>query len=161
MPRRKPYNVMIPHLVQHEVEKLVGQRTGYAEVRRQLELDPCNLGAPPNPDSPKAYRLSGPLKPVVCGTHLRRGYRLAYTVQDDPGVPSGKRVVILYVGKKDDPAYRDGNDMWDLVHGLFGTTSPPANHLKPPCCEKDWPSITDEQLDAFLANLREFQNRRR
>ena len=160
MPRRKPYAIVVPPEVQHEADKLAGKRAGLAEAAEQIRLDPCNLGTPPNPDSPKAYRLSGPLQPVVCGTRLRRGYRLAYTVQDDPDVAHGKQVVILYVGKKDDPAYRDGNDMWDLVHDLFGATSPPTNHLKPPCCEKDWPSVTDEQLDTFLANLKAFQRRR-
>jgi hypothetical protein len=159
VPRRKPYAVVIPPAVQRQVDKLAGLRTGYGETLAQLRLDPCNLGAPPNPPIPKAYRLSGPLQPVVCGTHLRRGYRLAYTVQDDPEAAHGKRVVILYVGKKDDPAYQHGNDVWDLVHDLFGVANPPTNHRKPPCCERDWPSITDDQLDEFLASLSAFQRR--
>lgn len=50
----------------------------------------------------KAYRLSGPLQPIVCGVHLRNGYRLAYTTQEHAGTRGGRDVVILYVGKNDD-----------------------------------------------------------
>lgn len=152
MPRRKPYKILIPPAVQVEVDKLAGNRAGFAEAVEQLRLDPCNLGTPK--DVVKAYRLSGPLQPIVCGAHLRHGYRLAYTTQDDPDAPGGLHVVILYVGKKDDPAYERGNDMWDVVHDLFGAENPPHAHLKPPCCERDWPKIDDDTLDEFTSRLR-------
>jgi hypothetical protein len=73
------------------VDALVGKRAGYRTVHDQLRRDPCakQLGA---------YRLSGPLAPIVCGIHLKRAFRLAFTIQppDEPEGPT--RVVILYVG---------------------------------------------------------------
>jgi len=135
------------------IERLSGKRTGYGEVRRQLEHDPCSLGAPVNPERPKAYRLSGPLQPVVCGTHLRNGYRLAYTTRGSLDDPDRREVVILYVGKKDDPAYGPGNDMWDVIHHLFDEPNPESAHLKLPCCEEDWPEIDHDDLRAFEQRL--------
>ena len=135
-----------------------GQRAAFDEAIEQLKLAPCNLGAPK--DVVKSYRLSGPLQPIACGVHLRHGSRLAqttHTVLDEHGRRS---VVILYVGKKDDPAYERGNDMWDLVHDLFGTDNPPEAHLKPPCCEGDWPEIDDDALDEFTSRLRQAQGTR-
>jgi len=150
----------VPREVLIEVAKLAGKQTGLGETSRQLALDPCNLGAPNNLSKPKAYRLSGPLQPVVCGTHLRRGYRLAFTVRDNPDAPGGKQIVVLYVGKKNDPGYEGDNDMWDLVHNLFGVENPEDGHLKPPCCGKDWPNIDDDALDDFLERLRALQRGR-
>lgn len=158
MPRRKPHDILIPPAVQLEVNKLAGKGAGFAEAVGQLKLDPCNLGAPK--DVIKAYRLSGPLQPIVCGVHLRNGYRLAYTTQERAGPRGGRDVVILYVGKKDDPAYERGNDMWDVVHDLFGTDNPPTAHLKPPCCEQDWPTIDPDALDEFTARLQQVQRGR-
>ena len=159
MPRRKPaYEILIPRAVQLEVDKLAGKRAGFAEAVEQLKLDPCNLGAPDG--VVKSYRLSGPLQPIVCGVHLRNGYRLAYTTHDDPDATGGRRVIILYVGKKVDPAYERGNDMWDVVHDLFGTDNPLVAHLKPPCCQGDWPEIDDDALDEFTSRLRQVQDRR-
>ncbi len=48
-----------------------------------------------------AYRLSGSLEPKVCGVHLRRGYRLAFTMQPPEEEGGLARVVVRYVGKRD------------------------------------------------------------
>lgn len=148
------FNVVIPTPVQVEVNKLAGKRAGYGEVRRQLGSDPCaaSLGA---------YRLSGPLEPIVCGMHLKRGYRLAFTTQpplvsdEDPRTV----VVVLYVGKRE-PGHRTDTDMWDVLHDLFGVDNPPTGHDKPACCESSIPSIADAELDDFLRTLRRVQRGR-
>jgi hypothetical protein len=153
-PADEPYAVMVPPPVQVEIEKLAGRRAGYGEARRLLGQDPCQPAL-------KAYRLSGPLEPVVCGVRLKRGYRLAFTTQpplvprDDPRA----RVVVLYVGRRE-PGHRGDGDMWDLLHDLFGVENPPAGHHKPPCCEDALPAIEDDQLDAFVATLRRVQRAR-
>lgn len=137
--------------VQREIEALAGKGAGYADARRRLGGDPCDptLGA---------YRLSGPLAPIVCGLHLRRGYRVAFTMQpaDDPDART--QVVILYVGKRQ-PRQRDG-DIWELVHDLFAVENPPADHRKPPCCDGTEPRIDSEELAAFLRALRRMQRGR-
>ena len=141
----------MPRAVQREVESLAGKGAGYAEVRRRLGVDPCdpNLGA---------YRLSGPLAQIVCGLHLRRGFRIAFTMQPSADGVERTAVVILYVGKRQ-PRQRDG-DIWDLLHDLFEVENPPADHRKPPCCEGSQPHISSEGLEAFLIGLRRFQRGR-
>jgi hypothetical protein len=139
--------------VQREIDALAGKRVGYANVRRLLGVDPCSkqLGA---------YRLSGPLEPIVCGVHLERGYRLAFTTQPPlaPAQDSRLRVVILYVGKRE-PGHRTA-DVWDLLHDLFEVDNPPAGHQKPPCCADDLPRIEDDQLREFIANVRRLHRKR-
>lgn len=146
LPADEPFDVVIPPPVQVEVEKLAGRRAGYGEKRRLLGQDPC---AP----ALKAYRMSGPLAPVVCGLHLKRGYRLAFTTQTPLGHDRRPRVVILYVGRRE-PGHRGDEDVWDILHVLFGVENPPTGHHKPPCCERALPAIEDRALDAFLAALR-------
>jgi hypothetical protein len=80
----------------------------FRRVHDQLGRDPC---AP----ELTAYRLSGPLEPIVCGVHLDRGFRLAFTMQ---------------------PADESGD------------------HDRPPGCEGNLPEIDQEQLDAFVEDLR-------
>ncbi|WP_445149863.1 hypothetical protein [Baekduia sp. Peel2402] len=150
----EPFAVVIPPPVQVEVEKLAGRSAGYGDTRRLLGQDPCQPAL-------KAYRLSGPLEPVVCGVRLKRGYRLAFTTQP-PLVPkedARRRVVVLYVGKRE-PGHRGDDDVWDLLHDLFGTKNPPVGHDKPPCCAQQLPEIRDEALDAFVAKLRRVQRGR-
>jgi hypothetical protein len=80
--------VVTPRPVEALIRELEGKRAGYGDAYRQLEQDPCDpaLGA---------YRLSGPLAPTVCGVHLRRGYRLAFTMQPPEGPGGPGRVVVL------------------------------------------------------------------
>jgi len=132
---------------------LAGKQAGYADARRLLGIDPCSaeLGA---------YRLSGPLAPIVCGVHLKRGYRLAFTTQQPFTLADDDRlrVVILYVGKRE-PGRR-ASDVWQLLHELFAVDNPPTGHQKPPCCAEDLPDIDQDQLDDFIVNLRRLQRRR-
>jgi hypothetical protein len=153
-PSAEGFNVLVPPAVQAEINQLAGKRAGYADVRRQLGVDPCDPIL-------KAYRLSGPLEPVVCGVRLKRGYRLAFTTQA-PLVPEEDDrtvVVVLYVGKRE-PGHRT-DDVWDILHDLFGVKNPPAGHDKPPCCADEFPEIADKDLDDFLRALRRFQRRGR
>jgi hypothetical protein len=100
------------------------------------------------------------LAPIVCGVHLRRGYRLAFTTQPPlaPADDDRLRVVVLYVGKRE-PGRR-GSDAWEVLHELFGVDNPPAGHQKPPCCADDVPEIDHDQLAEFIVNLRRFQRGR-
>lgn len=138
------YDVVTPVPVRKLIDGLVGKRAGYRRVHDQLGRDPC---AP----ELRAYRLSGPLEPIVCGVHLDRGFRLAFTMQpaDESGEPA--RIVILYVGERE-PRHRD-RDIWTILHDLFGVDNPPSDHDRPPCCEGNLPEIDQEQLDAFVEDL--------
>ena len=117
-----------------------------------LARDPCNAGL-------KAYRLSGPLEPIVCGLHLDRGYRLAFTTMPPLSAGDLPRVVLLYVGKRE-PGHRSGTDVWDLLHDIFGVESPTAGHHKPPCCADGEPVIDQHMLADFLKQLRRFNRGR-
>lgn len=143
----------MPPAVQIEIAKLAGKRAGYVRVREMLGRNPCD------PDL-NAYRLSGPLKPKVCGLHLKNGYRLAFSMQPPDVHDLRGRVVILYVGKRE-PGHRAGaRDVWDLLHELFGTESPAEGHHKPPCCDEDRPQIRDDELLEFISTLRAVQRGR-
>lgn len=102
--------MVTPRPVRKLVDELVEKRAGYRVVmsssagtraRRQLG----------------AYRLSGPLAPIVWGVHLKRDFRLAFTIQspDEPEGPT--RVVILYVGQRE-PRHRE-SDVSTVLHDLF------------------------------------------
>jgi hypothetical protein len=145
------FEVVTPRPGRRLVDELVGQRAGYRTVYEQLRRDPCatQLGA---------YRLSGPLGPIVCGIHLKRGFRLAFTIQP-PDEPEGAtRVVFLYVGQRE-PRHTE-SDVWTVVHGLFGVESPPADHLRPSCCDEGLPEVSQADLDAFLDELQRMTRRR-
>jgi len=138
------FEVVTPRAVRPLVDQLAGQRAGYREVHAQLERDPCaeHLGA---------YRLSGPLEPAVCGFHLRNGWRLAFTMQP-PERPRGRRrVVILFVGRRE--PRRRASDAWTILHDLFGVENPPAGHYKPPCCDAGTPELSAHELDGFLGEV--------
>lgn len=149
MPR---FDIIVPRAVRPLIDHLAGQRAGYGEVYAQLERDPCaeHLGA---------YRLSGPLEPAVCGLHLRNGWRLAFTMQP-PERPRGRRrVVILFVGRRE-PRAR-ATDAWTILHDLFGVANPPAGHHKPPCCEGGVPDLPNAELDDFLLEAHRLTRGRR
>ena len=134
----EPFNVLVPPPVQRQINALAGKRAGYQNVRTLLGIDPCH------PDL-KAYRLSGPLAPVVCGLHLKRGYRLAFTTQPPltPKQDARIQVVVLYAGRRE-PGHRTNSDVWDVLHDLFAVDNPPAGHDKPPCCHGHLPAIHPE-----------------
>lgn len=66
---------------------------------------------------------------------------------------------MLYVGKRQ-AGHRSDDDVWDVLHELFGVENPPAEHRKPACCDGGLPEIDDDQLAAFLAELRRAQRGR-
>lgn len=138
------FEVVTPRAVRKLVDELVGKGAGYRTFHDQLRRDPCAKQL-------AAYRLSGPLAPIVCGIHLRRGFRLAFTIQppEDPEGPT--RVVILYVGQRE-PRHTE-SDVWSVLHDLFGVENPPADHLRPPCCDDGFPDVSQAELDAFLDEL--------
>jgi hypothetical protein len=146
------FEVVTPRPVRPLIDALAGKRAGYRLVYEQLGRDPCasHLGA---------YRLSGPLEPIVCGVHLRRGFRLAFTIQPPETRDGPTRVVILYVGPRE-PRHRQG-DVWTVLHDLFGVDNPPAGHHQAPCCDGGLPQISQDELDAFLDELRRLTTGRR
>lgn len=150
----EPFNVLVPPPVQRQVEALAGKRAGYQTVRRLLGADPCQADL-------KAYRISGPLAPIVCGLHLKRGYRLAFTTQSPltPKDDSRTQVIVLYVGKRES-GHRTQTDVWDILHDLFDVKNPPSRHDKPPCCQEHLPAIDADSLSAFLKALRRVQRGR-
>jgi hypothetical protein len=153
-PAREPFNVLVSPPVQRQVEALAGRKAGYQNVRRLLGVDPCHADL-------KAYRLSGPLTQIVCGLHLKRGYRLAFTTQP-PLVPSEDprtQVVVLYIGKRE-PGHRADTDVWDVLHDLFDVENPPVGHDKSPCCQGSLPAVDPEVLSTFLKALRRVQRGR-
>jgi hypothetical protein len=151
---REPFNVLVPPPVQRQVEALAGRKAGYQNVRRLLGVDPCHIDL-------KAYRLSGPLAPIVCGAHLKRGYRLAFTTQPPltPKEDARTQVVVLYVGRRE-PGHRTVTDVWDVLHDLFEVENPPAGHDKPACCQGGLPAVDPEVLNTFLKALRQVQRGR-
>lgn len=148
------WELVQPAALDPQLKALAGRRAGLQRRLQLLRADPCDpaLGA---------YRLSGPLAPVVCGLHLDRGYRLAFSTQPALTPEDRPRVVLLYVGRRE-PGHRADRpiDVWDILHDLFGIENPPAGHDKPPCCDHDQPTISDEDLMAFLKTLRRVNRRR-
>jgi hypothetical protein len=101
---------------------------------------------------PLAYRLTGDLQPKVCGAHLKRDYRLAFTMRPPDREDIEGIVDILFVGRRDT---RDRTrDVWQIVHDLFGVENPPADHVRPPCCDSGLPVLDEQELADFMAALR-------
>lgn len=151
MPR---WEIVQPDELDPYLDALAGRSAG---IRRRLAIlaeDPCD-------DQLRAYRLSGPLAPKVCGLHLDRGYRLAFTTQPPLTEEDLPRVVLLYVGKRE-PGHRDGDpsDVWDDLHDLFDVGNPPAGHHKPPCCDETLPGLDHDELERFLKQLKRFRRGR-
>lgn len=120
-----PWEIYQPPELDPQLEALAGKGAG---LRRTLELlaeNPCDpaLGG---------YRRSGPLEPVVCGAHLKRGYRIAYTTQP--------------------PLTQDDKPRVD---------NPPDGHHKPPCCQADLPEIDHDALRDFRRALTHLNRPRR
>jgi len=134
------------------IDALAGKRAGYRDAYEQLRQDPCLVRTTPQGPRPFAYRLSGPLEPKVCGVHLKRGYRLAFTMQPAQDEQHEGRVVILYVGTRD--TRERSRDIWRIVHDLFDTENPAAGHLRPPCCDEGLPRMDEAELTVFLDRLR-------
>jgi hypothetical protein len=136
--------IYVAPAVERVIDELRGKRLGLGDALRELARDPCSAEL-------DARRLSGPLAPVVCGIHLSRGYRLAFSVQPKTRA-HGARIVVLYVGKRD--TRRRPHDIWEVLHDLFEVDNPPDEHDRPPCCADGMPSITEAELDDFMVRLR-------
>jgi hypothetical protein len=148
------WELVQPSELDPQLNALKGRRAGLAKRLALLEVDPCDPAL-------NAYRLSGPLAPIVCGLHLDRGYRLAYTTQPAFTDVDRPRVVVLYVGKREPGHRRHGpQDIWDDLHDLFGVDNPPSGHDKPDCCSDGLPGLDDEELATFLKRLRQFNRGR-
>jgi hypothetical protein len=136
--------IYVAPAVQRVIDDLRGKRLGLGHTLRELARDPCSAQL-------DARRLSGPLAPVVCGIHLSRGYRLAFTVQPKTRAHDA-RVVVLYVGKRD--TRHRSHDIWEVLHDLFEVENPPSEHDRPPCCAEGLPDISDAELSDFMVRLR-------
>ena len=71
-----------------------GKGAGLREAVAKLEHDPCATAA---------YKLVGPLRDRVCGLHMRRDYRLAFSFVADAKDEQGKGrevVAVLAIGAK-------------------------------------------------------------
>ena len=136
--------IYVAPAVERVIDDLRGKRLGLGDALRELARDPCSAEL-------DARRLSSPLAPIVCGIHLSRGYRLAFSVQPKTKVHTA-RVVVLYVGKRD--TRRRVRDIWEVLHDLFEVDNPPAEHYRPPCCKDGMPSISETELDDFTDRLR-------
>ena len=44
--------------------------------------------------------------------------------------------------------------MWQIVHDLFDVENPPADHIRPPCCDSGLPVLDDQELADFMNALR-------
>jgi hypothetical protein len=146
------WDVVVRRELRPVIDALAGKRVGYGDAYTQLQKDPCVEYSTAKGKRPFAYRLSGPLEPKVCGVRLKRGYRLAFTMRASTDKKYQGRVDVLYVGERD-TRDRTG-DVWQIVHDLFGVENPPADHLRPPCCESGLPNIDEQELAEFMDVLR-------
>ena len=101
-----------------------------------------------------AYRLSGPLAAKVCGVHLTRGWRLAFTLREADRDGIDGVVDILFVGPRE--TRRRENDIWTVVHDLFGEENPPAGHRHPRYCQDGTPTIDIGEIAEYVDRLRRF-----
>lgn len=85
--------------------------------------------------------------------HLDNKYRLAFTMRPAHDDQYEGIVEVLYAGRREQ---RRSQDVWTIVHDLFGEKNPPADHWRRPCCEAGLPSIDDDELEQYLTRLRRF-----
>lgn len=140
------WEIVSPQELDPHIRALAGKRAGLQRRLDIMRADPCD-------PSLGGYRLSGSLEPKVCGLHLDRGYRLACSTQPAITADDRPRVVLLYVGRRE-PGHRTDTDIWDILHDLFRVGNPPAGHAKPPCCDRDLPTLDHDALDEFQRSLR-------
>lgn len=147
------WEVVVRREVRPVIDALQGKKSGYAAAYRQLQRDPCAVY--PTEDGEVrafAYRLTGPLATKVCGVHLKRGYRLAFSMRTSDDLDVDGIIEVLYAGPRDTRGRE--RDVWTIVHDLFGEQNPPEDHLRPPCCEGNLPAIDEDELAEFTRNLR-------
>lgn len=153
------WDVIVRTPVRPLVDAVAGKRIGYGAAFGQLCADPCaSFPTADGTTRPFAYRLSGPLGKKVCGLHLKRGYRLAFTMRPAESPEHEGIVEILYVGERD--TRQRSKDAWTVVHHIFGEMNPLSGHLRPPCCEEGLPEIDEQELLEVMDRLRRFQLKR-
>lgn len=111
------WDIYQPPELDPQLAALAGRRAGLRRCLELLSQDACH------PDV-GGYRLSGPFAPIVCGAHLDRRYRVAYSTQPALTASDRPRVVVLYVGKKEPGSQRDG-DVWTCSTICSTRTTPP------------------------------------
>jgi hypothetical protein len=149
------WEVVVRRELRSLIDGLKGKGAGYRQLERELERDPCQVFAwPDRRPRPLAYRLTGDLQPKVCGAHLKRDYRLAFTMRppDREGIEG--IVEILFVGRRD--TRRRANDTWTIIHDLFGVENPSSDHQRPPCCDDGHPEMPEDEIREFMRRLSRF-----
>ncbi|MGA2929645.1 MAG: hypothetical protein ABSG43_27375 [Solirubrobacteraceae bacterium] len=64
----------------------------------------------------------------VCGAHLSDDYRVAFTMRPPDREGIDGIIDVLYIGRRD--TRQRHNDIWDIVHNLFGVENPKSDHLR-------------------------------
>ena len=149
------WEVVVRREVRPLIDGLKGKGAGYGQLEQELERDPCRVF--PRPDGnprPLAYRLTGDLHPKVCGAHLKRDYRLAFTMRPPDREDIEGIVDVLFVGGRD--TRKRANDTWTIVHDLFGVDNPPSGHERPPCCDGGYPEMSEDEIRDFMRRLSRF-----
>jgi hypothetical protein len=142
----------VPREVQRlAAQTLRGKRIGLAKALARLADDPCH---------PSHYRIEGVLHPKVCGLHLARGWRLAFSFLDeDPNGHHGT-VAVLFIGEKEPARPRRTAPMWQLVHELFGERHAEGGGQHEPCCAEGQPRVSEREVIELMERLRRLSQRR-
>jgi len=133
---------------------LQGKRAGLREALAKLEHDPC---------ATDAYKLVGPLRDRVCGLHMRRDYRLAFSFVADAEGKQGKSrevVAVLAIGAKTSGPHGSPPAAFELVHEIFGEPFSTGTLKREPCCAQQRPQISQTELEDAMALLRRLSRRR-
>ena len=147
------WDVKVHPEVRPLIDALKGNKSGYSDAYKQLVSNPCaELPTKDGKSRPFAYRLSGPLQERVCGLHLKRGYRLAFTMHDPETEEHEGIVEVLYAGTRD--TRKRAKDAWTIVHHICDEENPPSGHLKPPCCQSGRPDMDEDKLGEVMDRLR-------
>jgi hypothetical protein len=133
---------------------LQGKRAGLREALAKLEHDPC---------ATDAYKLVGPLRDRVCGLHMRRDYRLAFSfvadAEDEQG--KGRKVVaVLAIDAKTSGPHGGQPAAFELVHEIFDEPFTAGTLKREPCCTQQRPQISQVELEDAMALLRRLSRRR-
>lgn len=132
-----------------------GRGAGLREAVAKLEQDPC---------ATDAYKLVGPLRDRVCGLHMRRDYRLAFSFVTDAEDEQGRGrevVAIVAIGAKTSGPGGRPPGAFELVHEIFGEPFSSGTMKREPCCAQDRPQIAEAELENAMARLRRLSRRRR
>jgi hypothetical protein len=149
------YYVKISPSLEPLIAGLQGKGAGLREAVAKLEHDPC---------ATDAYKLVGPLRDRVCGLHMRRDYRLAFSfvadAEDDEG--KGRDVVaVLAIGAKTSGPGARPPAAFELVHEIFGEPFSSGTLKREPCCADGRPQIAEVELEDAMDLLRRLSRRRR